>query len=463
MEGASTLLSSIPTSALELGAAMMSVLAVGIVWHIHRQRSSCAYLVAFSCYKPPEDRKMNTELSEYVTCKSDPMPESLKFVVNVHIKSGLGQETYAPNSFFQDDIVSSMAEGWLEMQEAFVSTIDRLFTDSGIRPYDVDILIINVCCFAPAPSLSAWIVNHYGMREDIKSFNISGMGCSAGIIGVDMAKDLLKVHKNSYVVLVSSENLTMNRYVGNDKPMMMSNCLFRVGGSALLMSNKPSDAGRAKMKLLYSVRTHLGQNDEAYNSIVQREDDENIIGVSLSTYLIEAAGIALKNNITTLAPKVLPFSEQLYFVYNMLCIKFLKIKDLKPYVPNFKLAFEHFCIHPGGRAVINGIGKSLRLADYDTEPAHMTLHRFGNTSSSGLWYQVAYMEAKGRMKKSDRLWQIALGSGFKCNTAVWKVLREPKPSDYNVWSDCINDYPCNTRNPFEQEYKQRFQIVSKPK
>lgn len=463
MEGISFFWSSIPSSAMGLGTAVASVMVVGTVCYIQRQRSSCVYLVASSCYKPPAERKMNTEISEYVISKSDPMAESLKFVVNVHIKSGLGQETYAPNSFFQGDIVSSMAEGWLEMQEAFTATLDRLFTDGGIRPSDVDILIINVCCFAPAPSLSAWIVNHYRMREDIKSYNVSGMGCSAGIIGVDMAKNLLKVHKNSYAVLVSTENLTMNRYEGNDKPMMMSNCLFRVGGTALLMSNKPSDAGRAKMKLLHSVRTHLGQNNDAYNSIVQREDEENIVGVSLSTYLIEAAGIALKNNITTLAPKVLPYSEQLYFVYNMLCLKILKMKDLKPYVPNFKLAFEHFCIHPGGRAVINGIGKSLRLTDYDMEPAHMTLHRFGNTSSSGLWYEVAYMEAKGRVKKGDRIWQIALGSGFKCNTAVWKVLKEPKPSDFNVWRDCIDDYPCSTRNPFEQEYKQRFNIVSKPK
>lgn len=79
--------------------------------------------------------KMNTELSEYVICKSDPMSESLKFVVNVHIKLGLEQETYAPNSFFQGDIVSSMAEGWLEMQEAFVSTLDILFIDSSLLIY----------------------------------------------------------------------------------------------------------------------------------------------------------------------------------------------------------------------------------------------------------------------------------------------------------------------------------------
>eukprot|EP01018_Ginkgo_biloba_P038614 Gb_08308 [translate_table: standard] len=436
------------------------VILLGILHFVQRQRS-CCYLLAYSCYKPPDERKMNSELSEYVIRQREPPLDSIKFQVNVHIKSGLGQETYAPNSFFQENIVSSMDEGWLEMHEAFAATLDRLFADSGIRPSDIDILIVNVCCFAPLPSLSAWIVNHYKMREDIKSYNLSGMGCSAGIIAVDTAKHLLKVHKNSYAVVVSTENITMNKYDGDDRTMMMTNCLFRVGGSALLLSNKPRDARRAKMVLLHSVRVHVGTNDDAYNSIIQREDQDNVLGVSLSTYLIEAAGLALKNNITILASRVLPISEQLYFVYNLLCIKILKSKGVKPYVPNFKLAFEHFCIHPGGRAVINGIGKNLKLTDYDTEPAHMTLHRFGNTSSSGLWYEVAYMEAKGRVKKGDRIWQIALGSGFKCNTAVWKVMRDVDPSETNVWSDCIDCYPCNTRNPFEQEYKQRFQLPDK--
>eukprot|EP01018_Ginkgo_biloba_P038615 Gb_08307 [translate_table: standard] len=408
------------------------IILLGILHFVQTQRS-CCYLLAYSCYKPPEERKMNSELSEYVRRQREPPLDSLKFQVNVHSKSGLGQETYAPNSFFQENIVSSMEEGWLEMHEAFAATLDRLFTDSGIRPSDIDILIVNVCC----------------------------MGCSAGIIAVDTAKHLLKVHKNSYEVVVSTENITINKYDGDDRTMMMTNCLFRVGGSGLLLSNKPRDARRAKMVLLHSVRVHVGTNDDAYNRIIQREDRDNVLGISLSTYLIEAAGLALKNNITKLVSRVLPISEQLYFVYNLLCIKILKSKGVKPYVPNFKLAFEHFCIHPGGRAVINGIGKNLKLTDYDTEPALMTLHRFGNTSSSGLWYEVAYMEAKARVKKGDRIWQIALGSGFKCNSAVWKVMRDVDPSETNVWSDCIDCYPCNTRNPFEQECKQRFQLTDK--
>ncbi|KAL0343346.1 UNVERIFIED_CONTAM: 3-ketoacyl-CoA synthase 6 [Sesamum angustifolium] len=113
----------------------------------------------------------------------------------------------------------------------------------------------------------------------------------------------------------------------------------------------------------------------------------------------------------------------------------------KPYIPDFKQAFEHFCIHAGGRAVIDELQKNLQLSAEHVEASRMTLHRFGNTSSSSLWYEMSYIEVKGRMKKGDRVWQIAFGSGFKCNSAVWKCNRTIKTPTDGPWQDCIDRYP----------------------
>lgn len=165
------------------------------------------------------------------------------------------------------------------------------------------------------------------------------------------------------------------------------------------------------------------------------------MGVSLSRELMGVAGDALKANITTLGPLVLPFSEQLLFFANLVARKVLDIKT-KAYIPDFKLAFEHFCIHAGGRAVLDEVEKNLQLTDWHMEPSRMTLYRFGNTSSSSIWYELAYTEAKGRVKKGDRIWQIAFGSGFKCNSAVWKALKTVKTdARYSPWSDCIDRFP----------------------
>lgn len=71
----------------------------------------------------------------------------------------------------------------------------------------------------------------------------------------------------------------------------------------------------------------------------------------------------------------------------------------------------------------------------------MTLYRFGNTSSSSIWYTLSYLEAKRRVRKGDRIWQLAFGSGFKCNSAVWKCISMIEPDESNAWSDRIGQYP----------------------
>jgi 3-ketoacyl-CoA synthase len=55
------------------------------------------------------------------------------------------------------------------------------------------------------------------MKSTVKAYNLSGMGCSAGVISLDLAKDLLKVYSGSYCVIVSTENITQNWYLGNDR------------------------------------------------------------------------------------------------------------------------------------------------------------------------------------------------------------------------------------------------------
>jgi FAE1/Type III polyketide synthase-like protein len=40
---------------------------------------------------------------------------------------------------------------------------------------------------------SAMLVNHFKMRSDVLSYNLGGMGCSAGVIAIGLADKLLQV------------------------------------------------------------------------------------------------------------------------------------------------------------------------------------------------------------------------------------------------------------------------------
>ncbi|XP_073287136.1 3-ketoacyl-CoA synthase 20-like [Primulina huaijiensis] len=400
------------------------------------------YLVDFACYKPDSKFICSKELfMERSIGVNIFTPENLAFQRKILERSGLGQKTYFPEGILSVPANLCMSQARNEAEMVMFGAIDELLAKTGVKAKDIGILVVNCSLFNPTPSLSAMVVNHYKLRGNILSYNLGGMGCSAGLISIDLAKQLLQVHPNSYALIVSMENITLNWYLGNSRSMLVSNCIFRMGGAAILLSNKPSDKHRAKYQLIHTVRTHKGADDKSYRSVFQEEDDNKEAGVSLSKDLMAVAGEALKTNITTLGPLVLPMSEQLLFFVTLVARKVLKMK-IKPYIPNFKLAFEHFCIHAGGRAVLDEIEKNLELSEWHMEPSRMTLYRFGNTSSSSLWYELAYSEAKGRIRKSDRTWQIAFGSGFKCNSAVWKALRRIEPAkEKNPWMDEVDEFP----------------------
>ncbi|MFQ6657849.1 hypothetical protein Gotur_027354, partial [Gossypium turneri] len=404
-------------------------------------RKRSVYLVDYACYLPPS--KLKVEHDRFMKhCKLMGCFDetSLVFLDKILGRSGLGEETCAPEAMHCLPPKLSMEAARQETEQVMFGALDTLFANTNVKPKDVGILVVNCSLFNPTPSLSSMIINKYKMRGNIKSFNLGGMGCSASVIAVDLAKDMLQVHRNNYAIVVSTENITQNWYFGNEKAMLLPNCLFRIGGAAVLLSNKSVDRRRSKYKLIHVVRTHCGANNKAFNCVRQEQDDIGKTGVSLSKDLMKIAGNALKSNITTLGPLVLPISEQILFFVTLVANKLINAK-IKPYIPDFKLAFEHFCIHAGGRAVIDELEKNLHLLPVHVEASRMTLHRFGNTSSSSIWYELAYIEAKGRMRKGDRIWQIAFGSGFKCNSAVWLALKNVKPSCSSPWEGCIHRYP----------------------
>ncbi|XP_078429843.1 3-ketoacyl-CoA synthase 11-like [Wolffia australiana] len=419
--------------------AVLAVLCT--VYFMSRPRP--VYLVDFACYKGREENKCSRETFVARSVAANAFTEeNLAFQRKILERSGLGQDTYFPDALLRVPANPSMEEARKEAEMVMFGAIDDLIAKTGIKIKDIGVLVVNCSLFNPTPSLSAMIVNHYKLRGDVASFNLGGMGCSAGLISIDLAKRLLQAQRNTYALVVSTENITLNWYFGNNRSMLVSNCLFRMGGAAILLSNHSSDKKRSKYQLIHTVRTHKGAEDRSYGCVFQEEDASGTVGVSLSKDLMSVAGDALKTNITTLGPLVLPMSEQLLFLGSLVARKLFKM-NIKPYIPDFKLAFEHFCIHAGGRAVLDELEKSLQLSEWHMEPSRMTLYRFGNTSSSSLWYELAYTEAKGRIRRGDRTWQIAFGSGFKCNSAVWKALRtvDPAKEKQNPWLDEIDKFP----------------------
>lgn len=424
---------------------------------IDKRRHQQCYLLDYACFKGPDDQKLTTELCGDIVQRNKLLgiPE-LRFLLKAIVNSGIGEETYGPRSIIggKEDCVS-LVDGISEMDDSFFYTLDELFRRTGFSPTDVTALVVNVSMLSPSPSLSARIVNRYKMRDEIKVFNLSGMGCSASLVSIDLVKNLFKSYPRSLAVVVTSESIGPNWYSGNEKSMMLGNCLFRAGGCSMLLTNDPRLRHRAKLRLHCLVRTHHGANDESYNCCLQKEDDGGRPGFYLGKELPKAATRAFFENLRNLAPRVLPLNQILSYIALSLWQRLRSSpkgasSDGTARV-NFRAAVEHFCIHPGGAAVIEAVGRGLGLEKRDLEPSRMTLHRFGNTSASSLWYVLGYMEGKRRLKNKDRVLMISFGAGFKCNSCVWEVQRDLVDAD--VWSDCIDSYPPETvANPFSERF-----------
>lgn len=211
------------------------------------------------------------------------------------------------------------------------------------------------------------VISKFNMRSDIQSYNLSGMGCSASLISVDLAKNMLqRRNPGGKALVVSTEIITPNLYHGNEKGFLLQNTLFRCGGAAMVLSNKWGDGRRAWYKLLNTVRVQ-GTGENAYQAVFETEDADGNRGVRLSKEIVKVAGKCMEKNLTTLGPYVLPLTEQIKVVASLLlrfCVKATKgmlnekqaekLPKIRPYVPDFKRGIDHFCIHAGGRAVIDG-------------------------------------------------------------------------------------------------------------
>ncbi|XP_039818574.1 3-ketoacyl-CoA synthase 6-like [Panicum virgatum] len=417
-----------------LGAGM------AMLWRARRPRD--VYLVDYGCFLgEPHHRitfAMAVEHAHLMTSLID--NESASFMVRLYERSGIGEETSVPDSFRYMPPEQGIEASREEAELVIFSAVDKALARAALNPDGIDALVV-ACSFTTlTPVFADAIVNRYKLRADVQSVNLSGMGCSGALICIGLAKSLLQVAPpGRRVLIVATEILSSMFYAGTKREMLVPNVLFRMGAAAMIMSNSPE---RARFRLGPVVRTLTAAQDRDYRCAFQEEDDEGVTGINLSKDLPAVAANALRRNITALAPAVLPASELLRVAFSFLGHRFLGGRaEERCYRPAFHKVFQHFCIHPGGRRVLDEVQRGLGLSDGDMEASRMTLHRFGNMASSSLLYELAYIEAKRRMSKGDRVCMISFSPGIDCSSVVWECIKPAADPENGPWAGCIHRYP----------------------
>ncbi|RWR87942.1 FAE1/Type III polyketide synthase-like protein [Cinnamomum micranthum f. kanehirae] len=216
-----------------------------------------------------------------------------------------------------------MVEARKEAEMVMFGAVDELLAKTGVKAREIGIIVVNCSLFNPSPSLSSMIVNRYKLRGNVQP--------------------------NSYALVVSMKNITLNWYFGNNRSMLVSNCHFRMGGAAILLSNRPSDYRRPKPSLIYRISSSHS-----------------------STFASMPAG---------------------------------------------------------GQSWMTGEELGIE---------------FGNTSSSSLWYELAYTEAKGRISKGEtgygRL-HLGLGSSAIAQFGARGGPYNHPAKERNPWMDENDNFP----------------------
>nr|GMD48387.1 3-ketoacyl-CoA synthase 12-like [Ipomoea batatas] len=118
------------------------------------------------------------------------------------------------------------------MEECFFDTLEKLSVKSEVSPEEIDVLVVNVSMLLSAPSLCSRIMWRFAMREDVRAFNLSGMGCSASLLSIKLVENMFRCRWNMFAIVVTSKFIASFWYSRNDKSMMLANCLFQSGAIA---------------------------------------------------------------------------------------------------------------------------------------------------------------------------------------------------------------------------------------
>jgi 3-ketoacyl-CoA synthase len=118
---------------------------------------------------------------------------SMAFQKRMLERSGLGERTHFPASLISVPVDMCLRTAREESHAVIYGVVEGVLRRAGVAAAEVGVLIFNSSLLSTTPSFTSLIANRYGMRHDVVAHNLSGMGCSAGIIAIDLAKRLLQV------------------------------------------------------------------------------------------------------------------------------------------------------------------------------------------------------------------------------------------------------------------------------
>lgn len=216
-----------------------------------------------------------------------------------------------------------------------------------IHPGEITHLITVSCTGMSAPGLDLQVVESLDLPKNIYRSSVNFMGCYAAIHALKMADAICKTEANSKVLIVCTELCTLHFQKEVTKDNMASSLLFGDGAAAVLITPDEYNHKGLYLKSFYSEIIAKGKSDMSWE-------------LSSSGFLMTLSGYV---------PDLI--EEDFEPLMNRAMAKANSSKD----------SIAHWCIHPGGKRILDAIQKSLDFKENELAESYEVLKDYGNMSS----------------------------------------------------------------------------------
>ncbi len=114
---------------------------------------------------------------------------------------------------------------------------------SGIKPAELDALLICTCTGYLCPGLTSYVAELLGLRPNVFLQDLVGLGCGAAIPTLRAASHVLHAQPGATVACVALEICSAAFYLDDDPGVLISSCLFSDGAAATIWRATPGPSG----------------------------------------------------------------------------------------------------------------------------------------------------------------------------------------------------------------------------
>jgi predicted naringenin-chalcone synthase len=217
-----------------------------------------------------------------------------------------------------------------------------------------------------------------GMRSDLRRSALIGLGCQAGLTGLDRAMLELAARPQSYALLLAVELGTLHFQHGGTLENIIASAIFGDGLAAAVIGPEPAETGRPRLLKTMTYSDYRFQE---------------LMGFHLSNHGFQ---IHLSTQVSKVLRDLIP----------ALVADFLSQAQLA------QTNIKFWGIHPGGAKIIDYIGQALELRPEDLSYTRAILRRYGNMSSAAIFFVLDELIQSGRPRSGDYALLLSFGPGL---------------------------------------------------